>query len=332
MSMQINSQNQTQQAGLVQQVSGDSLKTTGATKTSSDSGIPTVSQSIDIEELPHLAAPAGPLSLDTLLTAIGYETRQQACRDGVNSIELKGEQQAEINQQELDELKKQLEAMDKKGVADGFLKAFSVIGMILGAVASVASIAIGAATGNPLLVAAGVVGIAMTVDSAMSMATDGKVCIAGGVSAACEACGMDKETAQIVGTAVSLAITLATVALNIGGAINAGKATADAASKVVQILAKTSLITNIANGANSMAKGATTIASGVYSYQAAQSRADVKELEAILERIRMSIEMEQNLVQNEMDRANELLQAVDAIVDACNKTQTTVLTASPAMA
>ena len=93
MSMQINSQNQTQQAGLVQQVSGDSLKTTGATKTSSDSGIPTVSQSIDIEELPHLAAPAGPLSLDTLLTAIGYETRQQTCRDGVNSIELKGEQQ-----------------------------------------------------------------------------------------------------------------------------------------------------------------------------------------------------------------------------------------------
>ena len=100
----------------------------------------------------------------------------------------------------------------------------------------------------------------------------------------------------------------------------------------MQVLAKASLITNIANGANSMAKGSTPVASGVYSYPVAHSRADVKELEAILERIRMSIEMEQNLVQNEMDRANELLQAVDAIVDACNKTQTTVLTASPAMA
>ncbi|MBQ5727355.1 MAG: hypothetical protein IIV56_00315, partial [Mailhella sp.] len=78
------------------------------------------------------------------LTAIGNETRKQACRDGVNSIELKGEQQAEINQKELDELKKQLESLAKKSVADGFLKAFSIIG----AVASVASIAVGAATGN----------------------------------------------------------------------------------------------------------------------------------------------------------------------------------------
>ena len=81
-----------------------------------------------------------------------------------------------------------------------------------------------------------------------------------------------------------------------------------------------------------MAKGATTIASGAYSYQVAQSQADVKELEAILERIRMAIEMEQDMVQNEMDRANELLEAVDAIVDACNQTQSTVLTACPAMA
>ena len=332
MSMNVNNQPQTSQTELIQQVMGEILKAAGTVNTTGNSGIPTVSESFDIDELPHLAAPAGPLSLDTLLTAIGYETRQQTCRDGVNSIELKGEQQAEVNQKELDELKKQLEAMDKKSVADGFLKAFSVIGMVLGAIASVASIAIGVATGNPLLVAAGVVGIAMTVDSAMSMATDGKVCIAGGISAACEACGMDKETAQMVGTAVSLAITLATVALNIGGALNAGKATVETAGKVMQVLAKTSLITNIVNGANTMAKGATSIASGVFSYQAAQSKADVKELEAILERIRMSIEMEQNLVQNEMDRANELLQAVDAIVDACNKTQTTVLTACPAMA
>ena len=332
MSMNVNNQTQTQQTELIQQIMGEFLKAAGVTTTSNSSGVPTVSESFDIDELPHLAAPAGPLSLDTLLTAIGYETRQQACRDGVNSIEMKGEQQAEINQKELDELKEQLEAMAKKSVADGFLKAFSIIGTILGAVASVASIAIGVATGNPLLVAAGVVGMAMTVDSALSMATDGKVCIAGGISAACEACGMDKETAQWVGTAVSMAITFATVALNIGGAVTAGRATVEAAGKVMQVLSKTALITNIVNGANSMAKGAATIASGAFSYQAAQSRADVKELEAILERIRMSIEMEKDLVQNEMDRANELLQAVDAIVDACNKTQATVLTACPAMA
>ena len=151
-------------------------------------------------------------------------------------------------------------------------------------------------------------------------------------TAFCESCGMDKEAAQWVGQAVSLAVTLATIALNIGGAAAAGRATAGAMTTVRHVLAKTTLITNIASGANSMAKGATSIASGVYSYQVSQSQADVKDLEAILERLRMSIEMEQEMVENEMERANELLEAVDQIVDSCNKTQSTILTACPATA
>ena len=333
MSMQVNSQNQTTQAELVQQAVAEFLKGLGkVTGQSGEDGIPGVSISFDIDELPSLPAPAGPLSLDTLLSAIGDETRRQACRDGVASLELKGEQQAEVNQKELDELKEQLEKMAKKGLADTFLKIFSVIGMVVGAIASAASIAIGAATGNPLLVAAGIAGIAMTVDSALSMATDGKYCIAGLVSTTCEACGMDKESAQWVGMGVTMALNLATIVLNIGGAVKAVSVTADAANKVMQILSKTTLITNIVSGANSVASGATSIASGVYSYQISMSQAEVKELEAILERIRMAIEMEQEMVQNEMERANALLEAVDAIVDACNKTQGTVLSMSPTMA
>ncbi|WP_458400607.1 hypothetical protein [Mailhella sp.] len=331
--MQVNSQNQTTQAELVQQAVAEFLKGLGkVTGQGGEDGIPGVSISFDIDELPSLPAPAGPLSLDTLLNAIGDETRRQACRDGVASLELKGEQQAEVNQKELDELKEQLEKMAKKGLADTFLKIFSVIGMVVGAIASAASIAIGAATGNPLLVAAGIAGIAMTVDSALSMATDGKYCIAGLVSTTCEACGMDKESAQWVGMGVTMALNLATIALNIGGAVKAVSVTADAANKVMQILSKTTLITNIVSGANSVASGATSIASGVYSYQISMSQAEVKELEAILERIRMAIEMEQEMVQNEMERANALLEAVDAIVDACNKTQGTVLAMSPTMA
>ena len=333
MSMQVNSQNQATQAELVQQAVAEFLKGLGkAAGQGGEGAIPGVSTSLDIDELPSLPAPAGPLSLDTLLSAIGYETRQQACRDGVNSLEIKGEQQAEINKKELEELQKQLEKLAKKGIADFFLKIFSVVGMVVGAIASAASIAIGAATGNPLLGAAGVAGLVMTVDSALSMATDGKYCIAGGISAACEACGMSKEAAQWVGMGVTIALNLATIALNIGGAVKAVSATADMANKVMQILSKTTLITNLVSGANSVASGATSIASGVYGYQVAQSQAEVKELEAILERIRMAMEMEQDMIQNEMERANALLEAVDAIVDACNKTQGTVLAMSPTMA
>ena len=64
--------------------------------------------------LPTLPAPAGPLSLDTLLSSIGDEVRRQTCRDGVASIEIKGEQQAEINKKELEELAKQLQHKIKK--------------------------------------------------------------------------------------------------------------------------------------------------------------------------------------------------------------------------
>ena len=110
MSMQVNSQNQATQAELVQQAVAEFLKGLGkAAGQGGEGAIPGVSTSLDIDELPSLPAPAGPLSLDTLLSAIGYETRQQACRDGVNSLELKGEQQAEVNKKELEELQKQTE-------------------------------------------------------------------------------------------------------------------------------------------------------------------------------------------------------------------------------
>jgi len=78
-------------------------------------------ETLDLESLPSLPAPAGPLSLDTLLSSIGDEVRRQTCRDGVASLELKGEQQAEINAKELEEIAKQLEKMKSKGIADAFL-------------------------------------------------------------------------------------------------------------------------------------------------------------------------------------------------------------------
>jgi hypothetical protein len=282
--------------------------------------------------LPSLPAPAGPLSLDTLLSSIGDEVRRQTCRDGVNSIEMKAEKQAEVNQQELEELAKQLEKMKSKSVADGFLKAFQIIGMVVGAIASAASLVVGVATCNPLLIAGGVAALTMTVDSVLSTATDGKVCISSGISSLCEACGMDSETAQWVGMGVSMALNLATIALNIGGAARLGTMAIDTASKVMTVFSKTALISSIVGGVNSVAKGGATIASGVYSYQIAESQASVKELEAILERIRTSIDMDKDMVEAEMQRANDLLAAVNEIVESCNATQTSVLTMNPTMA
>lgn len=94
--------------------------------------------------LPDIPLSSSPLSLDTLLNAIGDDVRRQACRDGVASLELKADQQAEINEKELQEIADRLEEMKKKSVLNGFLKAFKIIGAIVGAIASVASIVAGA--------------------------------------------------------------------------------------------------------------------------------------------------------------------------------------------
>ena len=64
--------------------------------------------------LPEIPLSSSPLSLDTLLGAIGDDVRRQACRDGVASLELKAEQQAEINEKELQEIADRLEEMKKK--------------------------------------------------------------------------------------------------------------------------------------------------------------------------------------------------------------------------
>ena len=96
--------------------------TSSTNKTSSPSGGTTIP---DADEqvlqallaelgLPDLPVSSSSLSLDTLLNAIGDDVRRQACRDGVASLELKADQQAEINEKELQEIADRLEEMKKK--------------------------------------------------------------------------------------------------------------------------------------------------------------------------------------------------------------------------
>lgn len=287
--------------------------------------------------LPTLPAPAGSLSLDTLLSAIGDEVRRQSCKAGVESLEAKAQQQKEINEKELQEMQERLEEMKKKSLLNGFLKAFKIIGMIVGAIASVASIVAGGITGNPLLIAAGVVGMAMTIDSIVSTASDGKYSIAAGFTELGKKMGMSDEAAQWFGFGMNMACMVASIALSLGagfassagGAANAGSQAVRQATDVVNT---TSRITNIASGVVTTAQGSATIAGAVIDYNISMSQADSKLLEAILERLRESIEMDKKLVEAEMERANALMADVREIVDNCVQAQVSVLTMNPGMA
>ena len=302
-----------------------------------DAGNKSANEILEQAGLPTLSAPLGSLSLDTLLSAIGDEVRRQACKDGVDSLEAKAAQQKEVNDKELEEIAKRLEDMKKKSVLDGFLKAFQIIGVIVGAIASVASIAAGILTANPLLVVAGVMGAVATVDGVVSLASDGKYSIAAGFTALGKAMGMDDETAQWFGFGMNMALTVVSIAVSFGaGFASSAGSLASTSSQAVQtatkVMTTASKITNIASGLNSIGTGSVTIANAVVDYNISKSQANSKELEAILERIRMSIEMDKDLVEAEMERANELMATVKEIVDGCNETQAAVLTVNPSMA
>ena len=310
---------------------------TGATTSMPDCDTQTLQKILSELDLPELPISSSTLSLETLLSAIGDDVRRQACRDGLARLELKAEQQAEINEKELQEIADRLEEMKKKSVLNGFLKAFKVIGAIVGAIASVASIAAGALTGNPLLVAAGAAGLVMTVDSVVSLASDGKYSIAAGFTELGKKMGMSDESAQWFGFAMNMTIMLASVALSFGAgfASSAGSIaniSSQSVQKAAQITSMASKVTNIASGITTTATGAGTIAGAVIDYNISSSQADSKALEAILERLREAIKMDQELVEAEMERANSLLSQVREIVGECTETQSAILGVAPTMA
>lgn len=287
--------------------------------------------------LPVLSAPTSSLSLETLLSAIGDEVRRQSCKSGVESLEIKAEQQKEVNDKELQEIADRLEEMRKKSVLNGFMKVFQVIGMVVGAIASVASIAAGALTGNPLLIAAGVVGMTMTVDSALSMTSDGKYSIAAGFTELGKKMGMSDEAAQWFGFGMNMGIMLVSIGVSFGAgfgssASSAAQLSSEAVKKAVDVTSMAAKISNIASGILTTATGAGTIAGAVFDYNIASSQADSKLLEAILERLRESIEMDRAMVEAEMERASELMSQVRDIVGDCVDTQAAILTGAPSMA
>ena len=279
-------------------------------------------------DLPKLAAPtAGGRSLETLAQMISNEVRTQATKDGVASIEAKGKERAEINQKKLEEIMDRLESMKSKGILDIFKKIFSWVGVVLGAIASVATIAAGAATGNPLLIAGGAVMLTMSINSILSMATDGKVSIGAGIAAGLEALGVREDIAAYTGMAFELAITLVGVGLTMFGSF--GSAAETARKTLADVADITLKVTNISSSVVQMGSGATGIAGAVYDFRISNSYADTKLLEAVLERLRQALEVEQDFMKGVMERAGKLTEDVNELVEGCNESLTNVLTSAP---
>ena len=303
-------------------------------KTVSQTSMPQESTQIDSImnglELPTLSAPLKSLSLETLLEAIGDEDRKRNVRSAVDKIQTDGDSMRAQGEEKLEKIKEKLEEMQKNSVLSIFEKIFNIIGIIVGAIAAAATTAIGVMTGNPLLVAAGVLTAITVIDSTVNMATDGKASIAAGIAALCEKCGMDSETAKWVGFGFQMAIMVASVALSFGGA--AAMNSASFASKLAEVgsigskLAKATAITNVISGINTAGEGAVSIGKAVVAYNVAKLDAENVDIDALLEGLREAIKRNQEFVEAEMEASQALLGKVKEIVQESNDTMTEILT------
>lgn len=295
---------------------------------------------LDAMELPDLPPSMGGLSLDTLLSAIADEERRNGIQSAVDSIETHADAVDAENAKKLEELKKQLDEMKNQSFWQKFCKAFQIIGMIVGAIASVATIAVGALTANPALIAAGVVGAVMTVDSIVSTASDGKYSIAAGFTALGKACGMSDEAANWFGFGMNMAIMVAGIAVSFGAAAGTSAATAGSkvaeasanATKALNAMSKISTLGNFGSGVTGVGQSVGSAALAVVNYNISKIEANKVDIDAILENLRNNIKMNEDLIEEEMKAADALMTDVKEIVEDCNQTAAAILTVSPSAA
>ncbi|MFI3271629.1 MAG: type III secretion system translocon subunit SctE [Pseudomonadota bacterium] len=305
---------------------------------SSTSGKTTSSSSASTDnDLPNLSTPTttstgfSGLSLESLVTAIGNTESKQACAEGVERMEWRADKINENNQLKLDEMADNMETMKKQEKVGKFTEAFQWIGAILGAVAAVASIAVGVLTANPLLIAGGVMGVGMAVDNIVSVATGGEQSMMQGIAKGLEKLGASEDAAYWTAFAVNLIVTAITVGLSVGGAVRGIASGVDAAAKAMSVTKQVQCVVQLASSLNTVASASAGMASAAYDYQLAKSQAEQVDIEAVLEQIRMAQELEEAMIQAQMERSNDLLTSVNDIVEEANSTAMTIMTSAPAM-
>lgn len=272
----------------------------------------------------------GALSTEAIMSMLGFEERKDAVESGTSAIETKRQQRAEINEERIANLKEQADKAEKSGFLDKLKQAFSYIGMALGAIASIAAIVAGGMSGNPLLIAGGVLMLLSTTEQIMSAASGGELSLANGFAQAAKATGGDEQAARIAGMVCAMAIGVAG-AIMTGGA-GASGAASQAASMTTKVTNTISSVTGVISGVNQVASGSVSIAKGVYDYQIANLKADMSDLQAILLRIQQASDLDTEQLKKIMEKSQDMAQGVKEVLDDCNQSLGTVLTGAPAMA
>jgi hypothetical protein len=321
-----------------------------------------------LSQLPNLPDPSGsPLSLESLVKALGEEDRRLAVQSGLKDIESNSKERKEYFDKQIKEIETRAAKMAEKTKKSFWSKLFSWVTTIVSVIAAAATVAAGILSANPLLIAGGIILSVMAVDGIVSQASDGKYSLAAGVGEIAKKCGASDATAQKIGMGVSIGITVLGVALSLGASgmqayrgYQLGKLASDAArvgSQVTQAAAEamtqaavkaTSTLGKVVKAveagsalfqaAASIGKGALQIEVGKLDRDITSSWANSKEFRAILDRIAQAIETESDFIDSHLKRSRSLYDTIMNIINESNQTQHTILSggggfsASPALA
>ncbi|MDR2488960.1 MAG: type III secretion system translocon subunit SctE [Desulfovibrio sp.] len=287
-------------------------------------------------------ASVGALSLEQLAEALGVDARQLAVKQGTDSIRARGKEVEGLHKEKLQEIHKQLEELEKKNKLSPLKKFFKWFGLVAGLVASLVVGVVGVATGQPLLIAGAVIGVAMSINSIVSEATEGKYSLgaafAAGINGVAKLFGKEltEEQKKIAGMVFEITLSLVGVFLSVGGAVKLASSAKDitqAAATIMKLGGYAGAFTSILGGAVHVGSGVVTMVSAGYDKAIGKSKVSEKELEAALQLVEAAFKSDEKLVEAVLEHFQKLVDAVKDAIDGNMETLGTILSGhAPAMA
>jgi DNA-binding transcriptional MerR regulator len=261
------------------------------------------------------------VDVEALIKLISEESRKELTESTIESIKTKGQRKLEMLKEQIEQITKQLE--EAKKPTSLLKKIFGWIGAVVAVIAAAVAVAATAGAATPLLVGAGIMlGMAVLslADQIMQEASDGKVSMAKGFSKMLQAFGVDEKTAEIAGMAVVGGIML--VGTIAGAALTMG---AGGGAAISQIARMAKAIAAVTQASLSIVNGSLGIASAVSEYNSAMAGVKLKEIQALLEKLRALTEQEEDFLKVMLEEEQMITQTVKKIVDGLQETQEVIL-------
>ncbi len=277
-----------------------------------------------LSEVPTLKGPAisgstlSILSMDeeSVMQMLGMENTQAMKNNGIANIKAKHAMRAQQNQKIIDNMSEQIEKMKNQSFWDKLCKAFKIIAGVVGIAAGVVGAVFSG--GSSLAITAVVLGTLMSAETIVSAATDGKV----GLGAACTKM-FGEKAGPWVAMGITVALTVVTLGTGIAGSVKVAEKSAEAVSKAATIA---KLATQISQACAQFGGAAAGVGSTLNRYSLEMSKADQKELEALMNKLRAAIELETKFLEEVMEKEKNMITSVKNVVDSCTAATTAIAT------